>query len=161
MNKELSQNIEIFLDKLDIDAVSSGDDYNCITACHSGDSRGLSIFLGTDGYYRFKCWSHSCESRYNHYLTDLGRCILEERTGKKQSYTDVKKFFEDVDLKSYAEFKKKFTDPKLIYAAWKNIKNGYVFRHLTSYKEAFLPIFLDDTISGNVGLEVKNFMDVP
>lgn len=146
MNKELSQNIEVFIDKLGLDLTPSGDNYGGSTACHGGDSRGLSVFLGTDGLYRWKCWTHNCEEFYGYSLTALAQAILFERTGKEQKVEDIKKFFADSDLKSFAEFKKKFTDPKQVYAHWKNIKDGRVYRHLTSLKGVFLPVFLNDII---------------
>ncbi len=160
MNKELSQNIEIFIDKLGLELTQSGDNYKGVTVCHGGDNvGGLSIFLCEDGFYRWKCFTHDCNGEWGNLLVGLAQCILTNRTGKEQEHSDIVKFFSDSDLKSYAEFKKKFTDPKLLYALWKNIKAERVFRHLTSLKGVFLPVFLNDITWENVGDLVRGFTD--
>ena len=144
MNKELSANIELFIDKLGLELTQSGDNYSGTTQCHGGDGN-MSIWLDYVGNYRFTCWTKRCHESGNK-LTDLAALILENRNGQIYSYEDVRDFFADCDLKSFSEFKKKFTDPKLVYAHWKNIKAGRTFRHLISLKGVFLPIFLNDII---------------
>ncbi len=161
LNQELSQNIEIFIEKLDLQLTQSGDSYRGITSCHGGDSNGLSIYLGDNGYYYWHCWTRECHCKYGSGLIQLAICVLENRNNKITTYDDIREFFKDSDLKSFAEFKKKFTDRKLLYALWKNLKEGRVFHHLTSLKGAFLPVFLNDIILENVGREKKDFTAEP
>jgi hypothetical protein len=146
MNKELSANIDLFIEKLGLELTRYGDNYAGTTQCHGGDSHGFGIYLGDDGLYRWKCFTRECEKEWGNDLVGLMKCI-------KGQIVEIDR--EDLPLK-----KKPEVLPKNSVLYW-NIKRELEFPRPTSRREDFLLAYFADIISESVGRRVRNSTVAP
>jgi 5S rRNA maturation endonuclease (ribonuclease M5)/N6-adenosine-specific RNA methylase IME4 len=144
LKKYLNENIDIVLEKMNIECDTRSKIISCKCPAHDGDNNNSFVYYKNTN--KWICWTSKCQEDYGDDVLGLIKGFLSKQEGQKASFKNVLKWVKDnlgINISSFKDGVKKAEPPKEIDILdlfnYTNVKNPDIIEEDKSRNNSNIP----------------------